>query len=64
MLQNRSSESGIQTRLTSDLVYEVTRRQFKEFVDAGGYRDDEYWREPIMITAWQRTRYSFIHSRD
>jgi len=28
--------------------YEVTNRQFKEFVDAGGYRNDEYWREPIM----------------
>jgi dienelactone hydrolase len=28
--------------------YEVTNRQFKQFVDAGGYRDREYWREPFV----------------
>ena len=27
--------------------YEVTNRQFKQFVDAGGYRDRDYWREPF-----------------
>jgi eukaryotic-like serine/threonine-protein kinase len=27
--------------------YEVTNRQFKEFVDAGGYRKKEYWKEPF-----------------
>ena len=27
--------------------YEVTNRQFKAFVDAGGYRNPEYWREPL-----------------
>ena len=28
--------------------YEVTNRQFKQFVDAGGYRHREYWREPFV----------------
>jgi eukaryotic-like serine/threonine-protein kinase len=27
---------------------EVTNRQFKEFVDAGGYRKPEYWKEPFL----------------
>jgi len=27
--------------------FEVTNRQFKAFVDAGGYRTREYWKEPI-----------------
>ena len=28
--------------------YEVTNRQFKEFVDAGGYQKREYWKEPFV----------------
>ena len=28
--------------------YEVTNRQFQEFVDAGGYRKEEYWKEPFF----------------
>jgi len=28
--------------------YEVTNREFKKFVDAGGYRKREYWKEPII----------------
>jgi dienelactone hydrolase len=27
--------------------YEVTNRQYKAFVDAGGYRKSEYWKEPF-----------------
>jgi len=27
--------------------FEVTNRQFKEFVDAGGYRKKEYWKHPF-----------------
>ncbi|HXR36854.1 MAG TPA: protein kinase, partial [Candidatus Binataceae bacterium] len=27
--------------------YEVTNRQFKEFVDRGGYQKREYWKEPF-----------------
>jgi eukaryotic-like serine/threonine-protein kinase len=29
-------------------TYEVTNRQFKEFVDAGGYQKQEYWKEPFV----------------
>ena len=28
--------------------YEVTNRQFKEFVDAGGYQKHEYWKQPFV----------------
>lgn len=28
--------------------YEVTNRDFKRFVDAGGYRDRKYWRQPFV----------------
>lgn len=28
--------------------YEVTNREFKRFVDAGGYRKPEYWRQPFV----------------
>jgi dienelactone hydrolase len=28
--------------------YEVTNRQFKAFVDAGGYAKEEYWKEPFV----------------
>ncbi len=29
-------------------IYEVTNRRFKEFVEAGGYRKQEYWKEPFV----------------
>jgi eukaryotic-like serine/threonine-protein kinase len=28
--------------------FEVTNKQFKEFVDAGGYRKSEYWKQPFV----------------
>ena len=28
--------------------YEVTNKDFKEFVDQGGYRKREYWKEPFV----------------
>jgi formylglycine-generating enzyme required for sulfatase activity/dienelactone hydrolase len=28
--------------------YEVTNREFKKFVDAGGYKKPEYWKEPFV----------------
>ena len=37
--------------------YEVTNREFKAFVDAGGYRDQKYWEHPFekdgQTVAWQ-----------
>src|SRR5207249_7636575 len=27
----------------------VTNREFKRFVDAGGYRDPKLWREPVIV---------------
>jgi len=32
--------------------FEVTNRQFKQFVDAGGYRRPEYWREAFHRDGW------------
>ena len=29
-------------------TYEVTNRKFKEFVDAGGYEEQKYWKEPFV----------------
>ena len=29
--------------------YEVTNREFKRFVDAGGYRDEKYWKQPFRM---------------
>ena len=29
--------------------YEVTNREFKRFVDAGGYRDATFWKEPFIV---------------
>src|SRR5207247_792816 len=28
--------------------YEVTNREFKRFVDAGGYREPKYWKDPFV----------------
>jgi eukaryotic-like serine/threonine-protein kinase len=28
--------------------YEVTNKQFKEFVDGGGYKNEKYWKQPII----------------
>ena len=34
---------------------EVTNRAFKAFVDAGGYRDRSYWREPLIDNGREMT---------
>ncbi len=44
--------------------YEVTNRQFKEFVDAGGYRNASYWEHPFAdagrIRSWAEAMASFV----
>ncbi len=34
-------------------VHEVTNREYKRFVDAGGYRDARYWKEPVRLDGRQ-----------
>jgi dienelactone hydrolase len=36
--------------------YEVTNREFRRFVDAGGYRDPKYWKESFDVVAGLRDR--------
>ena len=46
--------------------YEVTNRQFKSFVDQGGYRNREYWKHPILKDgreiAWDQAMPLFVDS--
>jgi eukaryotic-like serine/threonine-protein kinase len=43
--------------------YEVTNRAFKQFVDAGGYRKPEYWKQPFVengkILSWEEAMSRF-----
>jgi formylglycine-generating enzyme required for sulfatase activity/dienelactone hydrolase/predicted Ser/Thr protein kinase len=43
--------------------YEVTNREFKQFVDAGGYRKPEYWKQPfvenVKILSWEEAMSRF-----
>jgi dienelactone hydrolase len=43
--------------------YEVTNRQFKGFVDAGGYRNPAYWKEPFLkdgrTLSWEQAMAEF-----
>ena len=47
-------------------AYEVSNRDFKKFVDAGGYQKPEYWKEPIykdgMQLPWQQAMEEFRDS--
>src|ERR1019366_6103387 len=36
--------------------YEVTNRQFKKFVDAGGYKTTAFWRQPFVRAGQARSR--------
>jgi formylglycine-generating enzyme required for sulfatase activity/dienelactone hydrolase len=46
--------------------YEVTNRQFKTFVEAGGYEKEEYWKEPFVkdgrLLSWQEAVVEFRDS--
>jgi formylglycine-generating enzyme required for sulfatase activity/predicted Ser/Thr protein kinase len=43
--------------------YEVTNREFKRFVDAGGYRNPQYWTQPFVkgrrTLSWQEAMAEF-----
>jgi serine/threonine protein kinase/formylglycine-generating enzyme required for sulfatase activity/dienelactone hydrolase len=44
--------------------YEVTNKEFKEFMDGGGYRKKEYWKYPIIkegkTLAWEEAIAEFV----
>jgi len=44
--------------------YEVSNRQFKEFVDRGGYRNQEYWKQPFRkgtrTLSWEDAVHEFV----
>ncbi len=46
--------------------YEVTNRQFKQFVDAGGYRERKYWKEQFVkdgrVLSWEQAMSEFRDS--
>jgi formylglycine-generating enzyme required for sulfatase activity/predicted Ser/Thr protein kinase/dienelactone hydrolase len=43
--------------------YEVSNKQFKEFVDAGGYRNHEFWKQPMIedgrVLTWDEAMLKF-----
>jgi serine/threonine protein kinase/dienelactone hydrolase len=43
--------------------YEVTNREFKKFVDAGGYRTKDYWKQPFLkasrVLTWEQAMQEF-----
>jgi len=43
--------------------YEVTNREFKKFVDGGGYQKQEYWKEPFIrdgrVLSWNEAMAQF-----
>jgi formylglycine-generating enzyme required for sulfatase activity len=48
--ENLAGEAGSSQKLDDFFIdkYEVTNQDFKKFVDAGGYRDPKYWKQPFV----------------
>jgi len=48
--------------------YEVTNRQFKEFVDEGGYRNKKYWKHKFVKdgkeSTWEQAMREFVDQTD
>ncbi len=48
--------------------YEVTNKQYKEFIDSGGYRNREYWKHEIIkegkVLAWEDAMAEFVDQTD
>ena len=44
--------------------YEVTNRQFKEFIEKGGYQNKEYWKQEFVkdrkVLSWEETMAEFV----
>jgi hypothetical protein len=44
--------------------YEVTNKQYKEFIDSGGYRNKEYWKHEFVkdgkVLTWQEVQAEFM----
>jgi predicted Ser/Thr protein kinase/dienelactone hydrolase len=44
--------------------YEVTNREYKKFIDAGGYRDRKYWKQPFKKDgkdlSWKQAMNEFV----
>jgi serine/threonine protein kinase/dienelactone hydrolase len=44
--------------------YEVTNKQYKEFIDSGGYRDKKYWKHQFLddskALAWEKAMARFV----
>jgi eukaryotic-like serine/threonine-protein kinase len=47
--------------------YELSNREFKKFVDAGGYRKREFWKEPLVqdgrLMSWEEATKQFRDRR-
>lgn len=54
---NRTSIEGVSSEVRAFWMdrFEVTNRQFKAFVDTGGYRTRDYWKEPFVDDGRQVT---------
>jgi len=48
--------------------YEVTNRQYKEFIDSGGYRNREYWKHEFIkdgrVLTWEEAMAEFVDQTD
>src|SRR5271165_275056 len=44
--------------------FEVTNREFKKFVDQGGYRNPEFWKQPFrkgnQVLSWENALREFV----
>jgi formylglycine-generating enzyme required for sulfatase activity/dienelactone hydrolase len=67
MIHTDSSDQGIMIEAPAYLIdkYEVTNEQFKEFVDSGGYQNQEYWVESHFLKerpkiSWEEAMIEFV----
>jgi serine/threonine protein kinase len=58
---------NLRTAATGDYFidkYEVTNRQYKQFVDSGGYRNRKYWKQDFIMPekrlSWQEAMTQFV----